>query len=263
MKQIITTTLTIAKPLRLALFLITLLLLPSTAWGQDLISIAGTDVSSTNENIMGDNISGKVSFIVAEGNNTLTLDGATINGSINYSGTDPLTIILSGSNIITATEDNRSAITINNSNASLKFKGQGAAKITPNNNKAITSTQSVQLDGVNVYSTEDYQLLTNIDNLTNGQSIIISAGAPTGLYIGGAIITTNILNALYNGKANFIPASGGGYATLQLNEATITGNIEWDMNNALTIQLTEGNTIDKNNHLVGPGASVSEGQSCE
>ena len=110
MKQIITTTLTIAKPQRLALILITLLFLPSTAWGQDLISIAGTDVSSTNENITGDNISGKVSFIVAEGNNTLTLDGATINGSINYSGTDPLTIILSGSNIITATEDNRSAI---------------------------------------------------------------------------------------------------------------------------------------------------------
>ena len=243
MKQIITTTLTIAKPQRLALFLITLLFLPSTAWGQDLISIAGTDVSSTNENIMGDNISGKVSFIVAEGNNTLTLDGATINGSINYSGTAPLTITLSGSNIITATEDNRSAITINNSNASLKFKGQGAAKITPNNNKAITSTQSVQLDGVNVYSTEDYQLLTNIDNLTNGQSIIISAGAPTGLYIGGAIITTNILNALYNGKANFIPASEGGYATLQLDKAAITGDIEWDMNNALKIQLTEANTI--------------------
>ena len=243
MKQIITTTLTIAKPQRLALFLITLLFLPSTAWGQDLISIAGTDVSSTNENITGDNISGKVSFIVAEGNNTLTLDGATINGSINYSGTAPLTITLSGSNIITATEDNRSAITINNSNASLKFKGQGAAKITPNNNKAITSTQSVQLDGVNVYSTEDYQLLTNIDNLTNGQSIIISAGAPTGLYIGGAIITTNILNALYNGKANFIPASEGGYATLQLDKAAITGDIEWDMNNALKIQLTEANTI--------------------
>lgn len=243
MKLIITTTLTIAKPQRLALFLITLLLLPSIAWGQDLISIAGTDVSSTNENITGDNISGKVSFIVAEGNNTLTLDGATINGSINYSGTAPLTIILSGSNIITATEDNRSAITINNSNASLKFNGQGAAKITPNNNKAITSTQSVQLDGVNVYSTEDYQLLTNIDNLTNGQSIIISAGAPTGLYIGGAIITTNILNALYNGKANFIPASEGGYATLQLDKAAITGDIEWDMNNALKIQLTEANTI--------------------
>ena len=37
MKQIITTTLTIAKPQRLALFLITLFLLPSTAWGADPI----------------------------------------------------------------------------------------------------------------------------------------------------------------------------------------------------------------------------------
>lgn len=37
MKLIITTTLTIAKPQRLALFLITLLLLPSTAWGADPI----------------------------------------------------------------------------------------------------------------------------------------------------------------------------------------------------------------------------------
>ena len=35
MKQIITTTLTIAKPLRLALVLITLIFLPSTAWGYD------------------------------------------------------------------------------------------------------------------------------------------------------------------------------------------------------------------------------------
>lgn len=42
MKQIITTTLTIAKPQRLALFLITLLLLPSTAWAEKY-QISGSD----------------------------------------------------------------------------------------------------------------------------------------------------------------------------------------------------------------------------
>ena len=89
------------KPLRLALMLISMLILPSTAWGQNyIISIAGQEVNSTTENITGDNISGKVSFNVASGNNTLTLDGATINGPISYNGTDPLTITLSGTNTI-------------------------------------------------------------------------------------------------------------------------------------------------------------------
>lgn len=47
MKLIITTTLTIAKPQRLALFLITLLLLPSTAWGEFYLSGEYNSTNST------------------------------------------------------------------------------------------------------------------------------------------------------------------------------------------------------------------------
>ena len=43
----------------------------------------------------------------------------------------------------------------------------------------------------------------------------------------------------------------------------VIGGIDVRLAHPLSGKLTEWNTIDKNNHLVGPGANVSEGQSCE
>lgn len=76
------------KPLRQALVLITLLLLPSAAWGQD-ITVAGNSPDQSG-NITGTGITGTVTY----SDGTLTLNGATIGGSIIYNGSDPLKIYL-------------------------------------------------------------------------------------------------------------------------------------------------------------------------
>lgn len=63
------------------------------------LSVAGTAVTILNkDNVLGD---GKISFTPSS--NTLTLDGATINGNINYNGTTDFTIALNGSNSIVNT----------------------------------------------------------------------------------------------------------------------------------------------------------------
>ena len=63
------------------------------------LSVAGTAVTILNkDNVLGD---GKISFTPSS--NTLTLNGATINGNINYNGTTDFTIALNGSNSIVNT----------------------------------------------------------------------------------------------------------------------------------------------------------------
>ena len=89
------------KSLRQALMLFTLLLLPTTAWGQDpVINIAGDTPDPTTGVISSDNInSGTVTF--NSSNNTLTLDNATIAGTvILQSELENLTIHLVGENKI-------------------------------------------------------------------------------------------------------------------------------------------------------------------
>jgi hypothetical protein len=93
----------ISKALRLVLFLITMLLLPSAAWGQAYgLTVAGTVVTSENaKDIFND---GKVSFRPADGTipASLMLDNAQIvsaNGIV-WTGDGNLTIVLSGNNSI-------------------------------------------------------------------------------------------------------------------------------------------------------------------
>ena len=63
------------------------------------LSVAGTAVTILNkDNVLRD---GKISFTPSS--NTLTLNGATINGNINYNGTTDFTIALNGSNSIVNT----------------------------------------------------------------------------------------------------------------------------------------------------------------
>lgn len=89
------------KSLRQALVLFTLLILPSAAWGQDpVITIAGDAPDPTTGVINSDNISGgTVTF--DSSNNTLTLNNATIAGTVFLlSELENLTIHLVGENKI-------------------------------------------------------------------------------------------------------------------------------------------------------------------
>ena len=239
------------KALRQALVLITLLLLPSAAWGQDYYNllVGGERVSSLNAtNITGNNITGTVSY--SSTNNTLTLNGATINGCIRYSGTTELKINLEGDNIITATDSAAIRTTyVTESapdNAILTLNGTGTLKLTPGSAPSIQYFNSVTLSGCNAYSTDDYN---NHITSTGGylgdasKTVIICSGMPYGFYVGGKIVTSNNKGSVLGSSMDFSPATTD-VATLYLNKATVTGDIEWDMNNALTIQLTEGNTID-------------------
>lgn len=83
---------------RILLVLLTMLLLPSAAWGQ--ITVAGNSPNQSG-NITGTGITGTVTY----SNGTLTLTGAEITGDIvwNPSENTDLTINLSGNNTLTGT----------------------------------------------------------------------------------------------------------------------------------------------------------------
>ena len=101
---------------------------------------------------------------------------------------------------------------------------------------AFTISAELTTDGV-YYSTNLYSYTLNITEID----------IPYNLTVAGVEVTSaNKDNVLGDeGKTvKFTPATGAAAAILYLNNATITGNIEWDMDNALTIQLTGGNTVD-------------------
>jgi hypothetical protein len=114
--------------------LLTMLLLPSAAWGQDpTITVAGITHDATTGPITGDGItSGTVSFDALT--NTLTLENATLGTENSYlgnivSGLDALTINLQGKNklygTITCSSDNSTS-----DNATLAFTGNGSLEIS-------------------------------------------------------------------------------------------------------------------------------------
>lgn len=118
--------------LKLTLTLLALFSLPSIAWGEEYtyynITITGTQVTSDNaEDIFADDsaLKGKVRFDVLT--NTLSMNGATISGSIE-SGLESLTIELSGENTLLG------AITISagttETTANLAFAGEGTLSIS-------------------------------------------------------------------------------------------------------------------------------------
>ena len=241
------------KPLRQALVLLTILLLPSTARGQGeyySLFVGGVRVSDTNASNILENNSGKVSY--THSTKTLKLENATFNGFIRYSGTEELTIEISGDNIITA-QDSAAIRTPSQGTQSplpnIKFKGSGTLKLTPSGSmSAITSFGNISFDGVNAWSTSG-----NYTNISNGNisgslgennvTIIICSGTPYGFYVGGKPVTNSNESSLLGNGVSFSPATTDA-ATLYLTNATITSDIEWDMNNDLTIQLTGGNTIN-------------------
>ena len=130
------------KPLLQALLLITMFLLPSTAWGQ--ITVAGHEPDATTGNITGEGITGTVTF--DDGTNKLTLKNATINGGIISKS---LTIHLEGTNTINGgILLNKDAV----SEGTLAFTGAEGSSLTINNNSycAIYYYNSVDFGELNL-----------------------------------------------------------------------------------------------------------------
>lgn len=91
------------------------------------ITIAGVAVTNANASaITGTGITGTVSFDAAT--NTLTLNGATINGKIDYNGTTDFTIALNGSNSIVYATGSSAIFTNTQATYSFNFvKAAGAS----------------------------------------------------------------------------------------------------------------------------------------
>ena len=133
---------------KVILVLLTMFLLPSAAWGQTTITVAGNTPDATTGTITGDGItSGTVSFEAST--NTLTLNAATINGSIEKTASkegDQLIIILFGTNTVNGQilfqSENRSYP------GDLTFKGSGSLNIASNDENGV-------IDGVSSVNTDE------------------------------------------------------------------------------------------------------------
>ena len=90
------------------------------------LDVAETKVTYLNkDNVMGDN---KITFTPSS--NTLTLNGATINGSILYNGTEDLTIALNGINSVTNTYGTYAIYTNGGDFNFVKADGASSAELT-------------------------------------------------------------------------------------------------------------------------------------
>lgn len=208
------------------------------------IKVGNQRVTSNNyDDIFKDG--GKVSYNSAD--NTLTLNGATIDGCIRYSGTNGLNIQFEGNNTITAV-DSAAIWTVYDSTPSqlpsLVLSGSGNAKLSSGSYvgySAIAGFSQIN-GGLSAAYLEDY---TGADftSLTGGKDIIICNGSPYGFYVGGTIVTASNKATVLGSGVDFTPATSD-VATLTFSDkATIPGELEWDINNALKIQLSGANAV--------------------
>ena len=238
--------------MRQALVLITLLLLPSAAWGQGEtydISIAGTALTSENYNPTTGAVNNMEGVTFDLQNSILTLENVTIE-SVSpaiESSLERLTIKISGNNNLSS--KNSEVIRSNNSNATLKISPASSSStlmlIPSSENKAITGFNNTSLDGVNAYSTDTYSTISSTNGSLgdNGTAIIICSGTPYGFYVGGTIVTSENKGILLGSGVDYIPGNES-TATLKFSDnATIPGDIEWDLTKDLTIEVYAGNTI--------------------
>lgn len=240
------------------------------------LTVASIPVKSTNaSNITGDGIiEGNVYFDPEE--NTLTLQGAKINGSIVYSGTKELKMNLIGSEITSV----QAAISLNNDNnrQSLVINLEGENFITTTGQYEVllgakmsstleeccsveftssTETSSLTLQGggtgvINSFLNVSYNGLgptyitpETATSLTEATIVQISV-VNFNLTVATVPVTSfNRKDILNNGKVSFTPAEGDDFATLTLNNATLNGGIIWNNgSNALIVKLDGMNYIE-------------------
>ena len=159
------------------------------------LTVAGTTVTSLNKNgVLGDN---KVTFDPSS--NTITLNGATINGSsgIVYNGTTDFTIALNGSNSIVNTTGNYAIVKTTTTN-SLKFEKATNASTAElalkwaTGDKAISANDSILGNGLYWKPIAATQM-----NITDNPEFVIVGdyAIPDGTPVNGATSGTITYNA--------------------------------------------------------------------
>ena len=237
--------------MRQALVLITLLLLPCAAWGQAGtygISIAGTALTSENYNPTTGAVNNMEGVTFDFQNSILTLENVTIESDSPAieSSLESLTINIIGNNNLSSSSFN--AIQSDKANATLRISRDGSSStlmLVPSSSSYAITGFNTSLDGVNAYSTDTYSSISSTNgNLgDNGKAVLICSGTPYGFYVGGTIVTSENKGTVLGSGVDFIPGNES-TATLKLsNNATIPGDIEWDLTKDLTIEVYAGNTI--------------------
>ena len=251
MRRFLLNELNTPKPLRLAFVLFTMLLLPSAAWGQAGtygISIAGTALTSENYNPTTGAVNNMEGVTFDFQNSILTLENVTIESDSPAieSSLESLTINIIGNNNLSSSSSN--AIQSDKANATLRISRDGSSStlmLVPSSSSYAITGFNTSLDGVNAYSTDTYSSISSTNgNLgDNGKAVLICSGTPYGFYVGGTIVTSENKGTVLGSGVDFIPGNES-TATLKLsNNATIPGDIEWDLTKDLTIEVYAGNTI--------------------
>ena len=134
MKERLVHQINLTGKLRKLSLLLALLLLPIGVWAEDYgLTVAGEQVTDANAlNVLGDQETPTVVFDATT--NTLTLNGAEINGKITYNGTSNLTIAFSGTNAVSTSETSaiqyggsesvRPKLTFSSTNGTLTINGE-------------------------------------------------------------------------------------------------------------------------------------------
>lgn len=228
-----------AKRLQQLLVLMALLLVPIGTMAQDVdLIIAGTQVTASGT-VTGDNISGTVSFDAD--NKILTLDGATINGGIEWKSSAYLTVKVKGvcsviGNSTTPAFKTEYACSLyiarlnDTDAATLKYVGE-IDNFTAEPTPSVFSFLSNLVDNTtyNYYTTEDMYGLAISDDQK--------------------IITVHNIEGELGYKGNILQDSGtpsvtfDGTNKLTLNGATLTTPVVWETNADLTIELKGKNSI--------------------
>ncbi len=247
------------------LLIAAMMLLPQRAWAQDEsygLTVAGTNVSAKNaRNVLGDN-DATVSF--DEKTNTLTLEGARIEGGISWEGThnfipasggsesNALTINILGNNTING------AITGNiGNNPPLIFTGgnTAAAELTINAREQQAISEFLELTGVGPDAPLHFVELNSSNTVNYGSpnylicgndpvtKVTITSATLYNIWIAGQQVTSNnISNVLGDKMVAFDNQSN----TVILNGTTISnysGDAIESLLGDLTIALAGSNSI--------------------
>ena len=260
------------KPLRQALVLITLLLLPSAAWGQGTITVAGNAPESDGTFI--DKTSSKpISGVTFDSQtNTLTLDNATLGTETD---SDPCVILSSLENLtINLVGENTlygyilKPYNLDNSvSYSLAFSGDGSLAINSKGDWAypIDGFATVNLNGFCIASTDHYGVFwdredkrfegyNGVDYVEGFYNMTVTKNAyPIWVYYSGGYIqltpTNNTINQpgstgniSYDGATSTLTLSSCNYSTSESLYAFCIG--EGLDQNTLNVFLDGQNTIE-------------------
>lgn len=243
MKERLVHQINLTGKLRKLSLLLALLLLPIGVWAEDYgLTVAGVQVTDANAlNVLGDQETPTVVFDATT--NTLTLNGAEINGKITYNGTSNLTIAFSGTNAVSTSETSaiqyggsesvRPKLTFSSKNGTLTINGESIKGFSDVDFGSL-NLASISAQGV-YYDKEDF-LMRGYGSTPSDLTITTETYYPIWIY------DTSL--------------SSTGYSHTQLRrDSTITigdGTVSFDGDHTITISNINFNYESNALVVVGP-----------